>query len=291
MIGDVPSIPSSNEGLLDIAVAQMVYWRLAKRSLSALLLVVLTTGQAAAWGSEGHRVIAEIAERYLEPSVARQVRELLALENVTTLSSVSTWADQIRPQRRATGPWHYVNIPITAAAYDVSRDCPGGTCVIAVIEEFSKVLADPKVEPIRRLEALKFIVHFVGDLHQPLHVTDDHDRGGNEITVTFQGRKTNLHAVWDTSLLAGVIQGDERAFSLRLTQSITNGDVSAWQAGTVIDWANDTHKIAVRTVYGSLPHEAGVLPQSYQEEAMPVAQQQLQKAGVRLSVVLNRVLK
>ena len=83
----------------------------------------------------------------------------------------------------------------------------------------------------------------------------------------------------------------ERAFSLQLMQSITNRDVDAWRAGTVIDWANDTHKVAVRTVYGSLPHEAGVLPQNYEEAASPIAQQQLQKAGVRLAVLLNRALK
>src|SRR5476651_1010964 len=113
---------------------------LMKPLLGALILVGLVNVQARAWGNEGHRVIAEIAEHYLEPAAARQVRDLLAIENATTLSSVSTWADQIRPQRRTTGPWHYVDIPITATAYEVTRDCADGNCVVAVIERFAKVL-------------------------------------------------------------------------------------------------------------------------------------------------------
>jgi hypothetical protein len=262
-----------------------------KRILGALILVALSSAQAMAWGSEGHRVIAEIAEQYLEPTAARQARDLLAIENATTLSSVSTWADQIRPQRRATGPWHYVDIPITATAYDVIRDCADGTCIIAKIDQFAKVLANRETEPARRLEALKFIVHFVGDLHQPLHVADNHDRGGNEIIVTFQGRKTNLHAVWDTALLAGVVQGNERAYALQLTHSINNADLDAWRSGSIVSWANDTHDVAVRTVYGLLPHLPGVLPASYAEEALPIARQQLEKAGVRLSALLNALLK
>ena len=139
---------------------------------AALLLLAATTGNALAWGDEGHRIAAEIAEQYLEPATARQVRELLAIQNATTLAQVSTWADQIRPQRRYTAPWHFVDIPIhpppgTPAAYDAARDCPRGDCVVAAIDRFAAVLRD-KAAPARdRLEALKFVVHFVGDIHQP----------------------------------------------------------------------------------------------------------------------------
>src|SRR6202045_5485533 len=123
------------------------------KAITAALLVVLgMTGPALAWGSGGHRIAAEIAEQYLEPAAARQVRELLAIENATTLAQVSTWADEIRPQRRETAPWHFVDIPIhpspgTPAAYDPARDCPRGDCVVAAIERFAAVLRDKTAAP------------------------------------------------------------------------------------------------------------------------------------------------
>ena len=262
-----------------------------RQLLPALVLTLVTFTQALAWGSEGHRVVAEIAEQYLEPAARGQVRELLAVENATSLAAISTWADQVRPQRRSTGPWHYVDIQIGDAKYDAARDCPGNNCLVAKIDELAKVLADRGAAPATRLEALKFLVHFVGDLHQPFHVADNHDRGGNEVIVTFNGRKTNLHAVWDTALLAPAVQGDERAYALALARSLTAADIKAWSSGSTVDWANDTHDVAVRTVYGSLPHGAGMLPPSYAAEALPIANQQLEKAGIRLAVILNATIR
>ena len=150
---------------------------------AVLVLLAGTAGPALAWGYEGHRIVAEIAEQYLEPLTVRQVRELLALENATTLAEVSTWADEIRPRRPETAPWHFVDIPVhpapgTSAAYDAARDCPRGDCVVAAIERFAAVLRDKDAAPRRRLEALKWVVHFVADIHQPLHCADDNDRGG-----------------------------------------------------------------------------------------------------------------
>lgn len=153
--------------------------------LAAIVLGALAPSHAQAWGSEGHRVVAEIAEQYLEPATRDQVRALLAIENATSLAAVSTWADQVRPQRRVTAPWHYVDIQVGDAKYDAPRDCPANNCLIAKIDEFTKVLADRSAAPTLRLEALKFVVHFIGDLHQPFHVADNHDRGGNEVIVTF----------------------------------------------------------------------------------------------------------
>jgi S1/P1 Nuclease len=145
---------------------------------------------ASAWGYEAHRIIAEIAEQFLQPQTVRQVHKLLAIENVTTLADVSTWADEIRLQHPETGPWHYVNIPITLpsgepATYDAVRDCLNNDCVVAKIERFERELEDKRLPERQRLEALKYIVHFVGDAHQPLHVSNNHDRGGNDDPVIF----------------------------------------------------------------------------------------------------------
>lgn len=257
------------------------------------LLIAGTPTGALAWGDEGHRIAAEIAEQYLEPETARQVRELLAIENATTLSQVSTWADEIRGQRRQTARWHYVNIPIhppagTPAAYDAARDCPSGDCVVAKIDELSAVLRDKTVPARQRLEALKFIVHLVADIHQPLDCADDGDRGGNDIRVTFLGQQTNLHALWDSGMLAVVGMGDERAYALRLVKSILPARLIQWRGGTAADWANESYGIA-RLIYGG-SHEARALQLFYEEDFLPVVNVQLEKAGVRLAAMLNAAL-
>ncbi len=262
----------------------------------ALAVLLAPTGRALAWGSEGHRIVADIAEQYLDPETARQVRELLAIENATTLAEVSTWADEIRRQRPETAPWHFVNIPIhppagTPAAYVAARDCPRSDCVVAAIERFEGVLRDKTAPPRQRLEALKFVVHFVGDIHQPLHAADDGDRGGNDVHVEFMGRSTNLHAVWDSGILAAARIGDERAYALSLARSITPAEVDIWRAGTPADWANDSYGIASHLIYGEFPHGPGALPASYEQAALLVVGAQLEKAGVRLAAALNSALQ
>lgn len=151
-----------------------------KRIITALILIVTGTSHAWAWSSEGHRIIAEIAEQFLEPAAAQH------------------------------GAMALRQHPISAAGFDAARDCSRGNCVVAKIDQFSAELRDRNAPPKQRLEALKFLVHFIGDVHQPLHASDNGDRGGNNIHEEFKGRKTNLHAVWDTGLLGFVVHGDER---------------------------------------------------------------------------------
>jgi hypothetical protein len=265
--------------------------------LASVLLVFGAAGTALAWGDEGHRIVAEIAEQYLKAGTAHQVRELLALENATTLAEVSTWADKIRGQRRETARWHYVNIPIhppagTPAAYDAARDCPNGDCVVAKIDELAAVLGDKAGHDSRdRLEALKFVVHFVADVHQPLHAANDGDRGGNDVRVTFMGRQTNLHAVWDTGILFAAEIGDERAYALQLARSIRPIELDQWRDGSATTWATESNDIARRLIYGEWPHGPDALRGSYAETALPVVSVQLEKAGVRLAAVLNAILR
>lgn len=261
-----------------------------KRAALFALLLSGVPSPTQAWGTEGHRIVADIAERYLEPTTVHQVRDLLALDNATTLAEVSNWADQIRDQRPDTAPWHFVNIPIGAPGYDPSRDCPGGACVIAKIDEFASELPDIQLSSRQRLEALKFVVHFVADVHQPLHASDDDDRGGNEVRVEFLGRRTNLHAVWDAGILEPAIRGDERGYALSLASAITPVMVEAWSKSSPIDWANESHLVAERVIYNKLPHMPGVLPTSYERAALPIVNEQLEKAGVRLAALLNSAL-
>ena len=267
---------------------------LSMRLAVGLALVIFgSPDQALAWGWEGHRIVAEIAEQYLKPETARQVRELLAMENATTLAEVSTWADDIRAQRRETGRWHYVDIPIhppvgTPGGYDAARDCAKGDCVVAKIDEFAAVLRDKAAPPHNRLEALKFVVHFVADVHQPLHAADDGDRGGNDTHLIFLGQHTTLHALWDSGLLAAGGVGDPRAYALKLAQSIKPGDATRWRDGTAAEWATESHEVA-KLVYGE-SHEARALQVFYEREFLPAVNVQLEKAGLRLAAVLNAAL-
>ena len=145
-------------------VLRTMILRIFGKSTVALAIFLFGIGPAFAWGTEGHRIVAEIAEQFLEPEAAHQVRDLLALENATTLADVSNWADQIRAQRPETAPWHFVDIPITAPGYDAARDCPDKNCIVAKLDQFIAELHDRNLSPTDRLEALKFVVHFVSRL-------------------------------------------------------------------------------------------------------------------------------
>jgi hypothetical protein len=266
-----------------------------KALVAAFVVLVASNVSALAWGYEGHRIIAEIAEQFLEPETAHRVRDLLAIENRTTLAEVSTWADEIRPQHPETRRWHFVSIPIhpnagESSGYDAVRDCPQQECVVAKIDEFERVLADPQASGRQRLEALKYVVHFIGDVHQPLHASNNDDRGGNDVAVTFMGQQANLHAVWDSGIIGPAVKGDERAYALLLAGDITLVERQQWSAGNAVSWANESYSIAVHMIYGQLPH-SGTLPDSYETEALPIVNQQLSRAGVRLAMVLNMCLR
>lgn len=269
----------------------MTIFRQLLLALLAAILLAATSGSALAWGPKGHQVTAEIAYRYLSPAARRAVGELLG-DGPGPFIEASTWADEVRGQRRETAPWHYVNVPITSTGYDARRDCPTGNCVVARITDQLRVAADRQVAKALRADALKFAIHLIGDLHQPLHVGDNDTRGGNDIWVRLESRTSNLHALWDTGLVEPL---GETASSLtaELASRITDADLRAWRAGTVESWANDAHGIARNFIYprtrGSTTRDQPIiLPDSYRTEAAPVVRQQLQKAGVRLAEALNR---
>jgi len=139
-------------------------------------VTTLTTIPAMAWGADGHKIVALLADAQLTPSARKQVDRLLALEPGATLASISTWADEHR--NPATAAWHYVNFPRGDCNYQPERDCPDGKCVVAAIDRQVEVLRT-NGDDEKRLNALKYVVHFIGDIHQPLHAGYGDDRGGN----------------------------------------------------------------------------------------------------------------
>jgi len=256
----------------------------ALRSSALALIGLMPLHHAGRWFDLGHRMVATIAAQRLTPHTTEAVRDIL---DGQSLADASVWADNIRQYRHDADPLHYVNIPLTATAYDSARDCPSGRCIIAAIASDRRVLANPSASPLDRAEALRFLIHFMGDLHQPLHVTDDGDRGGNQRTVYLEGDSTNLHKVWDGEILEH--EGVTAASYLdQLRREMDTMDLVALERGTVADWAMEGHRIAADRAY-RLPR-GGRLGQSYIEANRPIIDHALIAAGVRLAKVLNETL-
>jgi S1/P1 Nuclease len=238
------------------------------RKLLPTLLLAVALGAAPplgfAWGHKGHEVIALIAEHYLTGAALTKTRDLLGGAG---MASVASWADDYRHDHPETGPWHYIDIPLSESKLDMARDCPNGQCVIAQTEHFLSVLKDPNADNTAKAEALKFVVHFVGDLHQPLHDEDDGDKGGNTRHVVFDGKPDNLHWVWDTGMLEHINRNPE-AFATELGSHVTPQDRAEWTNGTIEDWILDGHHLAQTVVYGDLgSQDPAPITAAYEQQA------------------------
>lgn len=251
------------------------------------LLALLCAGfPALAWGPEGHALVARIAEAQLTAGARARVAEILGPGS--TMASVSSWPDQIRRSRPETGPWHFVDIPIDKPGLDMARDCPNGNCVIAAIAAMRAKLRDPALAADQRREALMFVIHFIGDMHQPLHSSNNGDRGGNDLHIVFHDQPGNLHGLWDSGLLARM--GKEDDLFARLSAASARRR-KKFAKGTVNDWAEQAHKLAQQMVYGKLPKAPQgsplVIGADYERRADPLIELQLERAGARLAAVLN----
>ncbi len=263
----------------------------------ALVVAALLGGVSPvlAWGPEGHRIVAHIAGSELTSKARAGVAALLGGDATAEMMRVSTWADEIRHDRPDTAPWHYVNIPVGSSGYNAARDCPQDDCVVGQIERDIRIVGDRSLAKPIRAEALRFLIHFVGDVHQPLHAADNRDRGGNTVRVVLNGERTNLHAVWDHDVVEA-LGADPAAVARRLEQNITPAKQRRWAGGTPADWVNGSFAIASQEIYGRLRGRGGaqrpiVLLANYAIAESPIAARQLEKAGVRLAWVLNRVFR
>lgn len=276
---------------------------------AVLALLLLLPSAALAWGKEGHKIIASIAAQRLTPAARAQVKALLADNpDGKSLPSISMWADWVRFHKLPeTYNWHFVNIPLAQSSYDPRRDCrdvPGkGACIVAATERMRDVLADGRRRREERVEALKFVVHLVGDLHQPLHAAErDGDQGATEVKVAWFGeweqrphQAWTLHAVWDDGIL------DERHESVpqsvgRLDTWLALQDEAALRRGSVIDWVLEAHAVAREQAYrdqngAGIPRRGARLGRAYCDARAAAVDQQLAKAGVRLAQVLNQALR
>jgi hypothetical protein len=256
-----------------------------------------------AWGPVGHEIVAYIAQDNLTKTAKDKINTIL--DPGDDLASVSNWADWVREHgRHETGPWHYIDLPIRKdiTVKDEQDYCPDNNCVINQLQIFEGILGDESQPKSKRLEALKFVVHFMGDLHQPLHCADDGDRGGNDKEVRYKtpgrrgyGAKIKLHALWDR-LIEIHTDEDPRQLATELEAKITSGDKSDWVTGDEKDWAFEGYLIAKTKIYdgmqaGPQDYTDSPLPSDYYDKMRPIVDEQLEKAGIRLANVLNTVLK
>jgi hypothetical protein len=289
----------------------------------ALALVVgsfvLTPQSALAWGDEGHKIIALVADRFLNPAVRDKVAAMLAADpdplTAHDIASAATWADRYRDSDRngsrqhyaQTRDWHFVNVELNDPNLDlacfghpalppgaVASNGPAQACIVDKINQFVTELADPRTDPEERAVALKFVLHLVGDLHQPLHAADDHDAGGNRKRVVADGfQPGNLHHFWDVEFVER-LGTNPRQVAGAIVAGISDEQRRAWSQGTAADWVMETFAVARKDAYGRLPEPntkgVYVLDPGYVEAAVQDVRIQLSRAGVRLALVLNKAL-
>jgi len=274
-------------------------------SAALVILVSVASTTVQTWSPQGHRLVALVAANHLTPAARQNVRSLLA---EATLADVAVWADQYLEGNNQTFFWHFVNIPSDATSYDRDRDCPrqpgvaaGGRgdrwrdCVVDRIRYNQERLAEPSLDRADRAVALKFLVHLIGDLHQPFHALGV-ERGGNGILVSAFGSATcsyddgtpypcNLHGVWDTVLIAHRRLSDQQ-YLAELERQIKQRRWDEVAIGSPAEWSMESHALAKVAL---LP-PAGVVDEAYYRAQIPVVDERLALGGLRLAAWLNRSL-
>ncbi|MCX7042206.1 MAG: S1/P1 nuclease [Gammaproteobacteria bacterium] len=260
------------------------------RKFIATVLLLSFSTQSLAWKGDGHAIVGTLAERQLNAEARAEVARLLAGEPDPTLAGIASWADEVRANEvsGASARLHYVNFRGGDCNYVPVRDCPDGKCLIAAINGNFRILSDRTRSDAERRDALKYLVHFVGDAHQPLHATLRNDKGGGDFQVSYKGKGSNLHMVWDQLIierrkLAPVAYAN--AFSAGPT---TTGPGSARPSNLpAVEWALESCRI-VRD--GNLYPSRHVIDDAYLDRHAPIAEQRLRLAGNRLADMINRAL-
>jgi hypothetical protein len=253
----------------------------------ALSSLMFSATEADAWGASGHAIVAELAQHRLTQSALREVRQLLG-EKVS-LASVANWADTIAATRTETQDWHFVEIPLGATSYDTARDCGPtrrGDCIVKAIERQRATLAGTTA----RAEALRFLVHLVGDIHQPLHCAERRDdAGGNELKITWFGSRISLHELWDVELIEHRTYDWGDYVDYLESRILTQKGFDGLRFGTPAEWAWEGHEAAVQAAY-ALPANLD-LGRDYYEQSRPTVERHLALAGIRLAELLNEAFK
>ena len=280
----------------------------ATRSALIALCFLLAPLQTLAWGKEGHEIIGNLAQRQINAKAQLEVARLLAGEPVPTLAGVSSWADELRESDpelgKKTGRWHYVNFKSgDTCDYGPARDCADGNCVIAAINKNFTILSDNKRSDRERNEALKFLVHFVGDVHQPFHASYHDDKGGNEFQINYQGKAWkrlskpkpgdyvpsgwNIHSVWDSMIIESKTRDAGAYADLLWKRPALPYDATKRSDRPAVDWAVESCRIMKQENPYPKTH---VIKDDYLEKYRPLQERRLREAGARLAAMINFAL-
>jgi hypothetical protein len=309
--------------------------------LALAFATLFAAAPANAWGCKGHETVALIAERHLSPEAKEFVLTLLKENPVDPqlkrycgsavndpMGDASTWADDIRNERH-NGPWHYIDIPRGTVRGDgnLAPYCGKEGCVNEALAAQIVILKNKSAEPAKRVEALRYIIHFVGDLHQPLHSTTNDDEGGNCVPLRYFRRKPrehahgfspNLHSIWDSAILDRDAEGaDSHEYADRLEETYASSFEPWEKAGIHVDeWIWESHDYAEKNVYAPLTPKVAieqpipvhactddnnigarlldehiVVSEPYQGQAAAIAELRIAQAGIRLALILNDAAK
>ncbi len=294
---------------------------------------------ALAWGCKGHQTVALIAEKHLTPETREWVLKLLSENPIDpkfkrycgeatrdAMADAATWADDVRGERK-NGPWHYIDIPRGSKHGPLEPYCGREGCVTSAITEQLAILKNKNADAAERAEALRYVIHFVGDLHQPLHTITNSDEGGNCVPLKYLRRNPrehnhsfspNLHSIWDTAIPERDAEGADALEYAETLDNLFSADIVGWQkAGIhVDDWVWEGYDFAESMTYGDLTPKIDIEPnvavhscsddnnigermlqlkivagEAYQEKAAPVAERRLAEGGVRLAMILNEAAK
>jgi hypothetical protein len=282
-------------------------------SVKSLLPLLVALPSVNAWGSLGHTTVAYIAQNFVCDKTAKFAQQLLNDSSSAYLANVATWADSYRnePGGGFSGIYHYIDAldnPPESCNVDYARDCPEEGCIVSAIANYSSRALDKDVGIVEQQKALKWVIHFLGDIAQPLHV-ENIAIGGNQINVTFNGAKTNLHAIWDTAIpqkaVGNFSQANALSWATNLTSEIKHGkykkESRTWLKGldakdpiaSSMLWAQDANKYVCSTVLPNGPDAvfAQELSGAYYESAIPVVTKQIAKAGFRLAAWLDAIVE
>ena len=273
---------------------------------AALLAGLVSVSPAHAYGRDGHRIVCDLAYRYLSDEARTEIDRLVALDpEFSAFREICSWADEVRGStHRHTAPWHYINQDRNDPQVD-AEDCAEGGCITSAIDLHAGIFADRSRSDADRLEALKFLAHWMGDIHQPLHVSIEGDRGGNDINVLWRGeRRTNLHRVWDSEIIldhmseawpwASATERDDY-FANELAAGIPLAGVDIYTPLDPIGWAQESHDIVRSREFGyywaRAEHDPIEPGDHYYETGLAISKQRLQLAGVRLAGLLNQIVE
>lgn len=260
-----------------------------RKSLLSLFALFLSA-VLLSWGVTGHRAVGKIAADHLSAQAKDAVHALIG---DTTLSDISTWPDEVRsqPAYRHTGSWHYINLPLglshadfEAKVKEMSREN-----VYSALQQQEQVLGSSTSTRSEKVEALKYIVHFVGDLHQPMHVSREEDKGGNSIQLNYNGNGTNLHSLWDSKLIDR--QGLTYEQMAAKYDHATPAQIKQWQSDPVLEWIWESYQASSKLYAEVDAMKSRAIDDQYYQEHIGIIEERIEKAGIRLAGVLNMIFR